>query len=314
MENNEKGNFTSPVKDDDDGQNGPKDDKDEISVTSPTTTNVASTPTRISLTSATPGYRAELSRLQTKISTLETDLRKKNAECASLQSSLDFMSKGAEQSTHDAVRMYAMGALAMSGGAVKGTTPVKASPRRSLVAEMKLEGKVSGDEDEYDEEEEEEEGVVNQAAAAVSRALVERNDELKKQLSDLTSVNADLQHRISETEERMSNITQRFERANENYQTEKQARNEDTKTFTSEKAVLTSQLSSLERELKVLQERVSDKSTSQDHSHLTLTKLRAEVTSLQRKNEEILSRTWYWIKNNWDMRRKHSRISWRKRR
>ena len=285
-ENDEEGNVTSPVKDDD-GQNYPKDDKNEISAaTITTTTNVSSTPMRISLTSATPGYRAELARLQTKISTLETDLRKKNAECASLQSSLEFMSKGAEQSTHDAVRMYAMGALAMSGGVMKGTSPTKASPRRSLVGEMKLEGKVSGDEDE-DDEEEEEEGVVNQAAAAVSRALVERNDELKKQLSDLTSVNADLHHRISETEERMSNITQRFERANENYQTEKQARNDDTLTFTSEKAVLTSQLSSLERELKVLQERVSDKSTSQDHSHLTLTKLRAEVTSLQRKNEEL---------------------------
>ena len=214
--NEEGGNFTSPVKDDE-GQNDPKDDEDEISVTSPTTTNVVA-----STLTPTPGYRAELARLQTKISTLETDLRKKNAECASLQSSLDFfMSKGAEQSTHDAVRMYAMGALAMSGG-VKGTSPVKASPRRSLVGEMMLEGKVSGDED---DEEEEEEGVVNQVAAAVSRALlVERNNELKKQLSDLTSVNADLRHRISETEERMSNITQRFERANENYQTEKQAR------------------------------------------------------------------------------------------
>ena len=141
----EGGNFTSPVKYDE-GQNDPKDDEDEISVTSPTTTTnvVASTltPTMISLTSARPGYRAELARLQTKISTLETDLRKKNAECASLQSSLNFMSKGAEQSMHDAVRMYSMGALAMSGG-VKGTSPVKA--RRSLVGEMMLEGKVSRD-------------------------------------------------------------------------------------------------------------------------------------------------------------------------
>ena len=32
----------------------------------------------------------------------------------SLQSSLDFMSNGAEQSTHDAVRMYALGALALT--------------------------------------------------------------------------------------------------------------------------------------------------------------------------------------------------------
>ena len=72
------------------------------------TTAAASAAPAINLASATPGYRAELTRLQSKITGLETDLRKKNAECASLQSSLDFMSKGAEQSTHDAVRMYAM--------------------------------------------------------------------------------------------------------------------------------------------------------------------------------------------------------------
>lgn len=62
------------------------------------------TPSKINLQSATPGYRAELARLQNKISSLEIDLKKKTTECTSLQSSLDFMSKGAEQSTHDAVR------------------------------------------------------------------------------------------------------------------------------------------------------------------------------------------------------------------
>jgi chromosome segregation ATPase len=165
--------------------------------------------------------------------------------------------------------------------------------RRGLDGEMKLE-EADGDddsdedEDEDDEEEDEEEGdVVNLAAAAVSRALVERNNELKQQLADLTSANADLHHRMSETEERMSNVNQRFERATENYQSEKQARSDDARTFNSEKVVLTSQLSSLERELKVLQERVSDKSLSQEHSHVTLAKLRAELMSLQRKNEEL---------------------------
>ena len=273
------------------------------------TTAAASAAPAINLASATPGYRAELTRLQNKIAGLETDLRKKNAECASLQSSLDFMSKGAEQSTHDAVRMYAMGALAMTEA--RSTQPATATPRgtpargarRSLDGEMKLEEddgdddsedddeeEVDEDEDEEDEDEDEEEGnVVNQAAAAVSRALVERNNELKQQLADLTSANADLRHRMSETEERMSNVTQRFERAAENCQSEKQARNDDARTFNSEKAVLTSQLSSIERELKVLQERVSDKSSSQEHSHVTLAKLRAELTSLQRKNEELVN-------------------------
>ncbi|KAL3821819.1 hypothetical protein ACHAXA_003321 [Cyclostephanos tholiformis] len=271
-------------------------------------------PPKINLTSATPGYRAELARLHGKIANLETELRNKNSECASLQSSLDFMSKGAEQSTHDAVRMYAMGALAMTeargGGAQQATTtprgtPAKGSPggrgsaRRSLGSEMKLEGNDRNDGDDSDEEDDdendddeeeesdEEEDVVNQAAAAVSRALVERNNELKQQLADMTIANADLSHRLSDTEERLSNVTQRFERANENYQNERHARSEDVSIFNSEKAGLMSQLYSLQRELKILQERVSDKSLSQEHSHVTLAKLRADLTSLQRKNEEL---------------------------
>jgi hypothetical protein len=239
-----------------------------------------------------------------------------------LQSSLDFMSKGAEQSTHDAVRMYAMGALAMTeargggGGAQQQgtmTTPTRGTPakggspggrgsaRRGLGGEMKLEAndrnRGDGDEDEDDEDEEEEEeeesdeeeeeDVVNQAAAAVSRALVERNNELKQQLADMTIVNADLGHRLSDAEERLSNVTQRLDRANDNYRNEKQARSDEVGSINSEKAGLMSQLSSLQREFKILQERVSDKSSSQEHSHVTLAKLRSDLTSMQRKNEEL---------------------------
>jgi hypothetical protein len=82
---------------------------------------------KINLQSATPGYRAELSRLQNKIANLEADHKKKTMECTSLQSSLDFMSRGAEQSTHDAVRMYAMGALASTEAKKSGSTPMTAS-------------------------------------------------------------------------------------------------------------------------------------------------------------------------------------------
>lgn len=274
---------------------------------------------KINLQSATPGYRAELTRLQDKISKLEGDLKKKTMECTSLQSSLDFMSRGAEQSTHDAVRMYAMGALALTEAKKSGSTPMTASRgaitatpgkdtpdkggRRSLDAELKLEeskvrkgGEKSGtaaedtDEDDDDEEEDEddtENEVVHQAAAAVSQALVERNNELKQQLSDLTSANINLQNQLIEAEERISNVTTRFEQATENYRNEKLARSDELKSYNADKSVLTSQIASLERELKVVQERVSDKSSMQDHSHAALAKLRAELTSLQRKNEEL---------------------------
>lgn len=279
--------------------------------------SVPSSLPKINLQSATPGYRAELSRLQDKISKLEGDLKKKTIECTSLQSSLDFMSRGAEQSTHDAVRMYAMGALALTEAKKSGSTPMTASRgatatpgkdtpdkggRRSLDAELKLEeskvregGEKSGtaaeDTDEDDDEEEDEDDteneVINQAAAAVSQALVERNNELKQQLSDLTSANVNLQNQLIEAEERISNVTTRFEQATENYRNEKQARSDELKSYNADKSVLTSQIGSLERELKVVQERVSDKSSMQDHSHAALAKLRAELTSLQRKNEEL---------------------------
>lgn len=285
-----------------------KDTKDEEKTTTKTSTEDRP---KINLQSATPGYRAELTRLQNKISSLEIELKKKVTECTSLQSSLDFMSKGAEQSTHDAVRMYAMGALALTeaksgtpgtGGKGLGRTATPSSGgkggRRSLEAEMKAEAsddssdsdEESGSDDEDEEEGgdgEKEEAVVNQAAAAVSQALVERNNELTKQLSDLTSTNANLQHQLSEAEERISNVTLRFEQCTEKYHNEKQARNEEQTNYKADRAVLTSQVSSLERELKVLQERVSDKSTSQEHSHVTLAKLRAELTSYQRKNDEL---------------------------
>jgi len=257
------------------------------------------TPSRINLQSATPGYRAELTRLQNKISQLQNDLKKKTTECTSLQSSLDFMSKGAEQSTHDAVRMYAMGALALTeakstpgGGGKQGSAATPRSGkggRRSLEADMKEADDSNSDESGSDEDEDDDENeeVVNQAAAAVSQALVERNDELTNQLSDLTSANTNLQSQLSEAEEKISNVVLRFEQTTENYNTEKQERSNERKTYHADKAVLTSQISSLERELQVLQERVSDKSSSQDHSHVTLAKLRAELTSYQRKNEEL---------------------------
>jgi len=150
---------------------------------------------------------------------------------------------------------------------------------------------VASDSEEEEEAEDDEhnidkEQVVSQAAAAVSQELVRRNDELTNQLSNLTSQNTTLQHQIDETEERMSNLQHRFDSTMEKLQSEHQSRMEEKKYATSEKSVLTSQISSLERELKVLQERVSDKESTMDHSHTTLAKLRAEVTSLQRKNEE----------------------------
>ena len=204
------------------------------------------------------------------------------------------------------IRMYAMGALALTEAKSTPTPGKKGTPaagrtstggkasRRSLDDELKEEASDddesgSGSEDGSSEEEGEDENeeVVNQAAAAVSKALMERNDELTKQLSNLTSANANLEHQLSEAEERISNVTLRLEERTENYQTEKQARSDEQKSYEADKTVFTSQISSLERELKVLQERVSDKSSSQEHSHVTLAKLRAELTSLQRKNEEL---------------------------
>eukprot|EP00970_Alexandrium_tamarense_P019442 scaffold14043_cov262-Alexandrium_tamarense.AAC.2 len=263
------------------------DQQDEDTTTQP----------KVNLQTATPGYRAELARLQSVITSLRTDLKNKEAENASLQSSLDFMSKGAEQSTHDAVRMYAMGALALTEaktpkGGGRRSMGVEQSPAlRSLNEEMNEEsGSESGsesDDGEDDDEENANEGVVNQAAAAVSQALVQRNNELMSQLSNLTSENNNLQHQLSESEERISNLSLRLEQSMDNYQSEKQARADDLTKYTADKSVLSSQISSLEREYKILQDRVSDKSSFQDHSHVTLAKLRAELTSLQRKNEEL---------------------------
>ncbi|KAL7536452.1 hypothetical protein ACHAXR_008842 [Thalassiosira sp. AJA248-18] len=258
--------------------------------------NADTSSSSINLTTATTGYRAELHRLQSRISSLETSLKKKEAENTSLQSSLDFMSKGAEQSTHDAVRMYAMGALALteakspaggkggrrSMGGVQEAKEDSDSEEESGSSEDE-DDSFEGDEDDADENE----GVVNQAAAAVSSALVERNNELTNQLSNLNSANTQLQHQLSEAEERISNIQLRYEQSTEKYESEKSARFDEQTEYTTDKAVLTSQITSLERELTVLQERVSDKSSTQEHSHVTLAKLRAELTSLQRKNEVL---------------------------
>ena len=148
-------------------------------------------------------------------------------------------------------------------------------------------GSDSEEDEESDSNNMDKEQVVSQAAAAVSQELVRRNDELTNQLSNLTSRNMTLQHQIDEGEERMSNLQQRFEATVEKLQFEQQSRMDEMKQSTAEKAILNSQISSLERELKVLQERVSDKESTMDHSHTTLAKLRAEVTSLQRKNEEL---------------------------
>jgi hypothetical protein len=128
--------------------------------------------------------------------------------------------------------MYAMGALALTEAKKSGSTPTTASRsttaaslgidspgkggRRSLDAELKLEESTKGesgekrgtitesyDEDENDDDEEEGDAnheVINQAVAAVSKALVDRNNELKQQLSDLTILNANLQNQLTEAE------------------------------------------------------------------------------------------------------------------
>lgn len=246
-----------------------------------------------SLQHATPGYRAELTRLNETIKTLQMDLKKKETENASLQSSLDFMSKGAEQSTHDAVRMYAMGALLAAGG-TPGKSPGPGG-RRSLDAELKEESEEEGnsshsdEESEEEEEQDREEAVAAQAAAAVSQALVQRNDELTAQLSELNAKNSELHNQLSEAEERMSNYAFRLEQSQDNYQSAEKARSDEMQGFTADKAVMTSQIQALERELKILQDRVSEKSSSQDASHVTLAKLRAELTSLQRRNDDLES-------------------------
>jgi len=256
----------------------------------------------INLQTATPAYRAELARLQAQIQSLQSSLKQKEAECKSLQSSLEFMSQGAEQTTHDAVRMYAMGALALT----EAKTPTKGGriQSRNLEGDIEKEKNSKQDSDEYaseddsdddDEDDEEEqmqnknEQVVNQAAAAVSKALVERNNELQNQLSQLNSQNSSLQDQLSESEQRLAHMANKLETTMENFQKEKQLRIEEGRTHNADKSVMSSQISSLERELKILQERVSDKSSSQEHSQLTLAKLRAELTSYQRKNEELVN-------------------------
>ena len=324
-DDNNDGDLSETTTDDSTKSN---ENDNNLSSPKPTLTMAAAAPSSNSNTHAT--YRNELTRLQTKISQLEKSLQQKDAENASLQSSLDFMSRGAEQSTHDAVRMYAMGALAL-GEAKKST--VKKTPRsggggglgsvgrsgggsrmtpgsgvgtvRSLLSEIEDEkegesnfdsgSSSSGSDSEDDEGEEgddmDKEQVVSQAAAAVSQELVRRNDDLTKQVSNLTSQNTTLQHQIDEAEERMSNLQQRYDQTIDKLQCEKQSRIDETKDNTAEKSVMNSQIVSLERELKVLQERVSDKESTMDHSHTTLAKLRAEVTSLQRKNEEMSNDT-----------------------
>ncbi|KAL7450947.1 hypothetical protein ACHAWC_007451, partial [Mediolabrus comicus] len=303
---------------DDTEEGGENNDDEETAAESTTTT--AATP---SSTVASPQqqqnthetYRTELSRLQSKISTLEKQLQEKTNEVSSLQSSLDFMSRDAEQSTHDAVRMYALGALALSegkqsqqkgrrgktpGSAKKGSgtpmTPVSgySSGARSLMSEIDDEKEEESDDDDSskvsgsdDDEEVDKEQVVSQAAAAVSQELVRRNDELTSQLSELTSRNTSLQHQMDESDERLSNLKQRYDDTIEKLSSEKQSRLDEMKQYNTEKSVMTSQISSLERELQVLQERVSDRESSKDTSHTTLAKLRAEITSLQRKNEEL---------------------------
>ncbi|KAL9189707.1 hypothetical protein ACHAXT_009382 [Thalassiosira profunda] len=272
-EENEEGE--EEAKEEEGGDEGGKDESKEEG-------EDAESPIKINLSNATPGYRAELTRLQARISSLETTLEKKEKECKSLQSTLDFMSKGAEQSTHDAVRMYAMGALALT----EAKSPAGKGAKKEEGEEEGGSDKESGDEDDG-EEGDGNEAVVSQAAAAVSSALVERNDELTKQLSELNSKNADLQHQLGEAEERISNVQHRFEEATERHEGEKATWTEESRGLTADRAVATSKISSLERELSVLQERVSAKSETEGHSHVTLAKLRAELTSLQRKTEEL---------------------------
>lgn len=257
---------------------------------------------QVNLSHATPGYRAELARLQSVITNLKSELQKKETENASLQSSLDFMSKGAEQSTHDAVRMYAMGALALSekkspsakartpGTAGKITTTEGKTPgdesARSLKNELADEGSDSeGSESESEEEGDGNEQVVNKAAAAVSQALLDRNNELMSQLSEMASTKTNMEHELSESQERIDNMTNKLQALVEKLESEKQSRIEEHQSFNAEKSTMASQLESLQREYSILQERVSDKSGNV--SEVSVAKLKAEITTLQRKNTEL---------------------------
>ncbi|KAL7552518.1 hypothetical protein ACHAWF_015767 [Thalassiosira exigua] len=374
--------------DDDDDGNGNDDDNNNNddtndAITAEDETDDSPKPP-LDLSGATSTYRAELRRLQGRVSSLEASLKRKEAERASLQSSLDFMSRGAEQSTHDAVRMYAMGALALT----EARSPKRAEGKGSGGAGGAGGGGGAGgeekggsdsddesgsEEEEGDESEDEDEGVVHQAAAAVSAALVRRNDELTEQLAEATKEHAALRHRLDESEEKSSNVRARYEEVRGRREEEAEARNEERRAFAADKAVLTSQVgavrrvrgarqsragprlrvtfdchaggllhpdlplgssphflrrapagkqpwrnasshrssvprsddpdphsalfalpcslpsqvASLERELGVLQERASARSSTEGHSHATLAKLRAELTSLQRRNEEM---------------------------
>jgi dynactin 1 len=257
---------------------------------------------KIDLSHATPGYRAELARLQSVITNLKSELQKKEAENASLQSSLDFMSKGAEQSTHDAVRMYAMGALALSekkSPSAKVRTPGTAGrvapaesktpgeeSARSLKDELAGEGSGSdSSESESDEEDDDNEQVVNKAAAAVSQALLDRNNELMSQLSEMASTKTNLELELSESQERIANMTNKLQALVDKLESEKQSRLEEQQSFQAEKSTMTSQLESLKREYSILQERASDKSGNV--SEVSMAKLKAEVTTLQRKNADL---------------------------
>jgi hypothetical protein len=257
---------------------------------------------KVDLSHATPGYRAELARLQSVITNLKSELQKKETENASLQSSLDFMSKGAEQSTHDAVRMYAMGALALSEkkspsakartpgtagrvAAVESKTPGEESAR-SLKDELAGEGSGSdGSESESEDEDDDNEQVVNKAAAAVSQALLDRNNELMSQLSEMASTKTNLELELSESQERIANMTNKLHALVDKLESEKQSRLEEQQSFTAEKSTMASQLESLQREYSILQERASDKSGNV--SEVSMAKLKAEVTTLQRKNADL---------------------------
>ena len=256
---------------------------------------------KVNLATATPGYRAELTRLQSTITRLQSELSKKETENASLQSSLDFMSKGADQSTHDAVRMYALGALALSEkkSPKSRTTPVvvkdsEAAVRtpgeesaRSLNEDLLAEEDESGSDGEEADEEESDDNdqVINKAAAAVSQALMDRNNELMAQLSEMASTKTNLEQELSEAEERIHSMTQKLQALVEKFECEQQSRSQEQQNFMVEKSTLMSQLDSLQREYSILQERVSDK--SENVSAVSLAKLKAEVATLQRKNTEL---------------------------
>lgn len=260
---------------------------EDVDETAAEETNQETTQPPINLSHATPGYKAELARLQSKISTLQSELNKKEVENASLQSSLDFMSKGAEQSTHDAVRMYALGALALSEkkSPSKARTTVKTPGEESRNLNDDLSAEGESDSEEESEDEEDNEQVVNQAAAAVSQALVDRNNELMAQLSEMTRTKTNLEHELSEAQERMCNMTHKLQALVEKLENEKQARSEEQQSFSAEKSTMASQMTSLQREYSILQDRLGDKSGNV--SEVNVAKLKAEITTLQRKNTEL---------------------------